>query len=293
MSQVNNIFRVVSEQNFTSILSNHSTKLCVLMLSATTCPPCQKYKGRFIQLSKQYPDCIFIYIDFNNYDPGENKYFQKFPYTPTFVYYFNNTYLAHVEGAKDDTIVNMLTVLLNKINEQKQLKAKELHDNKIQQAQNVQINNTDTYTLERLREIHNESILQKKIDGLNKLSQLNKSGVVLTKHFSIESSYDDILLELRLHTDPIFKQQIAAMFKQTDATIPIGDKEKDNLSSSVEGIKHDATSSDDIKKLSQVNQLKELTAVSKAIQQESFLKVKQLYDLRNKKEQSEKYDNKQ
>lgn len=290
MSQFNNIFRVISEQTFTNILSNYSTKLCVLMLSSATCPPCQKYKGKFIQLAKQYPDSIFIYIDFTNYDPGENKYFQNFPYTPTFVYYFNSTYLAHVEGAKENTIVNMISILLDKINEQKQIKSKETHENQMQHVQNIQLPKTEPSTLEQLRELYDSSILQKKIDGLNKLSQLNKSGVVLTRYFSIESNLDDILLEIRLHTDPIFKQQIASMFKQTDSTVPI--VEKDNTSSPIDTVKNDVSSSDDIKKINQVNQLKELSAVSKAIQQESFMKVKQLYDLRNKKEQSEKYDNK-
>ena len=116
-----NIFQVINEPHLDEILSNHMRDLIVVMLSSRNCEPCKLLKPKFVVLFKQHKDTFFVYIDKNNYVTTQNKYFNEFQYTPTFLFYFGGGRIAIVEGGYEKSLIQTLLILKQKIEEKNKM----------------------------------------------------------------------------------------------------------------------------------------------------------------------------
>ena len=313
-----NIFQVINESHFNEILSNHTQDLVVVMISSKDCAPCRLIKPKFVELSKQHKDIFFVYVDRSNYVPTENKYFTEFEYTPTFVFYFGRNKIAFVEGGHEPSLVKAILVLKQKIEDKRQeIQQQELilENQKLQELANLNLKQQQPPITEEL------ILLNKKMELLNKLRELNNMGARLTKNYNLDSSVDELMFEYQFHTNPQFKQQIMAqLLPQTQQHI------LPNTSASPSPSPHPLSSSlidqtpelpplppmptativtpaitqvaqdykDDLaKKQEQVRQIKELDLLNQQMQAQSLQKLQQLRRIQQMKEQQEKNNEKQ
>ncbi len=333
-----NIFQVINENNLDEILSHHMRDLVVIMLSGKNCSPCKAIKPKFVELSKQYKDIFFVYVDITNYTTVGNKYFSEYEFTPTFLFYFGYSKIAFIEGAHEQSLVKTLLTLKQKIEEkkrilqleilelqkqqqreqqeqqkqQKQQQKKNLEMLELQQQQEQQQqeqqqeqqeiisglpidDNTQVYENQlndnsfqetcpvnnQSNYIQNTDLLEKKIDGLNKLRYLVKNGIKLSKPYDLNSDYEEILFEIRFQTDPSFKQYILEQTEQSVQLVqpiqPVQPVQPNNKSEN----------SELLKKQEQVKQIKELNMLNQTMQMESFKKLQQLQRIKAIKEQQE------
>ena len=120
-----NIFQVVKEDHLDEILTNYMQNLVLIMLSSKICGPCKTIKPKFVDLSKKNKDTVFIYIDRDNYEVTQNRYFTQFKFTPTFIFYFGKNQIAFIEGAHEDALIKTIVLLKQKIDDKK----KEFNEN--------------------------------------------------------------------------------------------------------------------------------------------------------------------
>lgn len=280
----NNIFQVLSEAHLDDILVQNMQNLVVVMLSATNCVPCKSIKPKFIGLSRKHPDVFFVYIDTNDYAVVKNKYFEKFEFTPTFVFFFNNTRIAFIEGGYETQLISVLEEVKQKINKKK----KELEiSQKTNPVPQVNMNNTT-------------DLLQKKIELLGILKDLVNKGVILSKTYSLNSELEDIHFEIRFHTDKKFRDMVlsfrdlgivAAPQAQTvpvqEKKVPINAPIVVNTTPVVE--RNHVEDSD--KKQELVRQIQELNALNQKMQMQNFQKLQQLNKIKQMKEQQESQQN--
>lgn len=112
-----NIYQVVSESDLTEILTTNKNKLVVILLTDVLAfDKTQSYrlKKTFYEVSKQYPNCLFCYVDFRRYNEV-NKTYTKDIQIPRFTYYLNNEVLAYVEGLDMNVFVEQLNVIVSKL----------------------------------------------------------------------------------------------------------------------------------------------------------------------------------
>ncbi len=114
-----NLFQVINESHFDEILENNMQNMIIVMLGSKECGPCKVIKPKFVELSKHHKDVFFIYIDRSNYQLTNNKYFNEFAYTPTFVFYFGGNKIAFVEGAHEQSLLSAINVLKQKIEQKR------------------------------------------------------------------------------------------------------------------------------------------------------------------------------
>ena len=255
-----NIFQVINETHLDEILSQHMRDLVVIMLSSKNCGPCKTIKPRFVELSKQHKDIFFVYVDRTNYDVMENKYFADYLFTPTFLFYFGGNRVAFIEGNHEESLIKIIMILKQKIEEKRQeiLQKEKTIENHIQNLQNVPLNVPQNNTAAEL--------VQKKINGLNKLRELVQQGAKLTKSYNLDSDIDDINFEVRFQTDPQFKQQILNYKQQPQPT---------------------SHNDEAPQKQEQVKQIQELNMLHQKMQMQSLQKLQQLKHIKQMKEQQE------
>lgn len=114
-------------------------------------------------------------------------------------------------------------------------------------------------------------LLQKKITGLNKIRELVQCGAKLTQPYNIESDYEDILFEIRFHTDLEFRRYVL-----DNTTI------SNNL-----GQNNTVISEEDkqmLKKQEQVKQIRELEMLNYQMQTQSLNKLQQLRKIKELKD---------
>src|SRR3990167_7027 len=85
----NNLYRITSESNMDEIMSDNTDKLCIVMFGTKTCPPCRIIKPHFIKLSQEATNCMFLYVNLNDYEDYTYKYTNDIHETPMFIYYYN------------------------------------------------------------------------------------------------------------------------------------------------------------------------------------------------------------
>ncbi len=193
-----NIFQVTEEMHLDNIMNDNMHKLILIMYSSKMCAPCKQYKPKFVELSKTNKDIFFVYIDTSNYKATENKYFKTCNVTPMFLYYFNNTECARIVGVDEQSITSILKQLEQKI----EAKKVQMQLERQQEIEKSKFKNPDT------------ELVEKKIILLNKLIELCNKGAKLTGNYNLDSDYEDILLEYRFQTDPVFKQHILELERQ-------------------------------------------------------------------------------
>ena len=98
MKNKGNLFQVLDEEDLNEILTDQKDTLVVLLFSAKWCGPCRKIKPKFIEISKQYTDCYFIYINVDSYSDKNFNYMNDVSSVPYFLFYHQkNKYLLLLE----------------------------------------------------------------------------------------------------------------------------------------------------------------------------------------------------
>lgn len=301
MSQ--NIFQVINETHLDEILLQHMRDLVIIMLSSKTCPPCKIIKPKFIELSKSHKDVFFVYVDRSNYNGTTNKYFAEYEFTPTFLFYFGNNRVAFIEGSHEESLIKILMILKQKINEKRQeIQQKEkIIENQIQNLQNQPLdiqNNIAIQELNPINEVNNANahteLTQRKINGLNKLRELVQKGIKLTSSYNLDSDIDDINFEIRFQTDPQFKQYILTHKQQSIAqqTNELTQQNGNFTSPAVRTTQSTQSSTAELqpialRKQEQVKQIQELNMLNQKMQMESLQKLQLLKKIKTVKEQQE------
>lgn len=313
-----NIFQVINENDLDEILSNHIRDLVVIMLSSQTCAPCKVIKPKFVGLSQQHKDVFFVYIDRSSYTITGNKYFTEFEYTPTFVFYFGGNKIAFVEGGHEPSLVQAITVLKQKIAEKKkefeqqekllaQQKMNELEAisllNKMQNNNNNQNKiTTPNNTEEENKNVNNKQVteemimLNKKMEILQKLRELNNIGIKLTKNYNLDSSIEEMMFEYQFQSNPQFRQQILQQQASVEQPPPVQQQSPPppvQKQSDEETVENNSQQEELAKKREQVRQIQELDMLNKKMQAQSFQKLQQLRRIQQMKEQQEKNNEKQ
>jgi thiol-disulfide isomerase/thioredoxin len=270
MSQ--NIFQVINELNLDELLNKNCRNLIVIMLGSKNCVPCKTFKPKFIELSKKNSDVFFIYIDRENYSITENKYFAKYEYTPTILYFVGRDQIDDVEGLYEAQIIGKLDCYKLKIQE-KRIEYENIENKKKEELKRMEKISTeivipiisDNDTIKDSTSVLSVDLIEKKIIGLNKLRQISELGGKLTKAYNLDSEYDEILFEIRFQTDTEFRKYILANTQQVVQP----------------------TKSELERKQMQVKQIKELDLLNQQMQMQSFQKLQQLRGIKQFKEEQE------
>lgn len=268
-----NIYRVINESQIDEILEDNKQKLVVLMYSAKTCGPCKLFKPKFVALANQHKDVLFIYIDRLQFTIGANKYFKKYESTPTFLYYFGNQELAYVVGVHETSIVSTIFTIKQKIEERRQemmQREKLLEEQQRHETQKIQLQEKPMNP--------SQELMAKKMDMLNRLRDFQQQGAKLTKNYTLESSYDDMVYEYQFHTDPQFRQQV--LQEQSD--------HQNSFTSSPKMNEQQPQESEIVRKQEQVKTIQELGALHQMMQMQNLNKLQQMRNFQRMKEQQER-----
>ncbi len=279
MASTQNIFQVLKESDIDDILANHMKSLVVIMLSSQDCPPCKIIKPKFISLSKEHSDVFFIYVDRTRYHVGSNKYFVKYVYTPTFVFYFGDKQIAFLEGAQEESLVRTLVVLKDKINAkrhemiERDRQLNEVVVGNVLDTNDGAINADENMVLAPID--NSTELVRKKIAILNQLRELTQNGAILTRGYNLNSEYDDMVLELQLQTNPQFKKFLAS---QQHSIAPTMGHKNDHI----------AEKDDVLERQEKIRKIQELDLLHQKMQQQSLQKIEQLKKIQQLKERHEK-----
>ena len=253
-----NIYRVIDESQIDEILEEHKQILVVMMYSSKNCGPCKAFKPKFVNLAVQHRDVLFVYVDKTQFTITKNKYFKDYNLTPTFIYFFGGNNIAFVEGVHEAAIIKTLMTIKEKIEEKRQdmiKREKLLEAQKENELQEVQINfppeqnNNDTI------------MMHKKVELLGKLRELEQYGVKMSKHYTLDSDYNDMLFEYEYHINHQYKQL----------------NQPDQQNKKQEQVKQE-----------QVKQLQELGMLHQRMQMQNLQKLQSLKKIQQMKEQQEK-----
>jgi len=184
-----NICQVLKESDLDEIMSNYTHELVLIMYSAKTCPPCKVIKPVFISLSKKELNSQFVYIDIDNFVGTEYKYTRNLEATPKFSFYLGGQEIAFVMGADKNALLGTFYNLKQRIENKKR-------DMLIQQTQPV-------VPLQQAQPVAPQPLpavpSPEKIDVLNKLYSLANNGVQLTRPYTINSDFKDMVDEYEFH----------------------------------------------------------------------------------------------
>lgn len=271
-----NIFQVVKEDHLDEILTNYMQNLVLIMLSSKTCTPCRTIKPKFVDLSKKNKDTVFIYIDRDNYELSNNKYFTQFKYTPTFVFYFGKNQIAYIEGAHEEALVKTIALLKQKIEEKKKEfveKERALEEQKLKELQNAQIPSTQSHVIQ-VPPSQPSELLKKKMDLLNQFKLLAENGIPVPK-FNLDSDYEEMVHMFKSITDPLNTQLHQSTVSHTST-----------VSNDSEVLKN--KNMEELKKQEQIRQIQELDKLNQKLQPQTLQKLQHLKKIMQMKEQQEK-----
>ena len=273
-----NIFQVIKEDHLDEILTNYMQNLVLVMLSSKTCGPCKAIKPKFVEQSKTNKDTLFVYIDRDNYEPTQNKYFTEFKYTPTFIFYFGNNQIAFVEGAHEPALVQAINVLKQKIeNKKKEVleKEKTLELQKFKELQSAQISPVIQQQVPQPAPL--SELLVKKIELLNKFKLLAQNGISVPK-FNLDSDYNIMVQEFKNITDPLNTQLQSSQISN----------ESDNSKNQNQNQNQNKNNEELRKKQEQIKQIQELDKLNQKLQPQTLQKLQHLKNILKMKEQQEK-----
>lgn len=236
----NNLFQVIDENDLDEILNEHRDNLVVIMFSSKMCTHCKKIKPKFVDLSTNNKDCLFIYIDLDNFKDTSTKYTQNIQHIPHFVYYLNNTSLSVISGANEEAISKVLVFLKDKIN----VKKKEILEREVSSGSNS----------------NSKTELSKKMEALAQLKQLVHTGVVLRKQYNLNSELQDLYDELEYHLD-------------------INKDINKNIKEETKSHKSSKSSKSAEARKEKIKQLQELMKINQSLQQQQIQNTQQLREL--------------
>lgn len=280
-----NIFQVVKEDHFDEILSNYMQNLVLVMLSSKTCGPCKAIKPKFVDLSKKNKDTVFIYIDRDNYELTNNKYFTQFKYTPTFVFYFGKNQIAFIEGSHEEALLKTIALLKQKIEDKKKEfneREKALEEHKLKELQNAQLISTNKQSNQPSNQP--SDLLVKKMDLLNKFKFLAQNGINVPK-FNLDSDYNLMMHEFNNITDPLSTNSAHTIDEEHD-NAPL---QQSQLTNESDNSKNQIKIDEELrKKQEKIRQIQELDKLNQKLQPQTLQKLQHLKKILQMKEQQEK-----
>ena len=180
-----NIFKVLSAEDLHEIMEDNKYKLVLVMFSNKTCSPCKRIKPKFVNLAKEHPESLFIYVDLKNFKDSQKKYTEHVDSTPHFIFYVHHQYVYSILGANYQQL-QKVTIELEADLKRKQEQARQyyqqqmMQNNKLppiseqpeneqtsqeekiieQSSQDVQNNNEQTPQNDQMTNINNEQTPQ-------------------------------------------------------------------------------------------------------------------------------------
>lgn len=302
-----NIFQVINEDHIEEILDQNRQSLIIVMLSSKNCPPCKEFKPKFISLSKQYRDILFVYIDRTNYRLTQGKYFQEFEFTPTFVFFFNKNKIMDIVGVHEMAFMKSMLEIKQKIDferQQMQEAEKKLEQQKLDDINRMNLNKNDEEQLNKKNLVDSE-LLQKKMVILNKLRELMNNGVKLSKNYNLESDYNEMLMELQYLTQKSHAQQAPLMKNLSSPMVlqnpiqPLPNMQPPPSNQSTQQSQNSQQPQPNSmdqqtqlhKKQEQIRQIHELDMLHQNMQMENYKKLQELKRMKMFKEQQDKNNN--
>lgn len=117
----NNIFQIISEEHMNDIINRYIDTLIVVMYSSSNiCEDCPQIKRQFIELSKNNPNNLFIYVCVENYKDSSGKYTNDFniEHLPTFIFLYNANKIGDVCGSDYSILVDTFNQIKTIIDEE-------------------------------------------------------------------------------------------------------------------------------------------------------------------------------
>lgn len=194
----NNLFRIISESNFKTLLKNNYDNLTVALFIDNTINI--GYIKSQSSLAKKYPLLKFIIINRDKFTPSTSAIFNNIDKLPSFVIYYRRQ-CVRIVTEKFITLPNIVDGLLNEIELVKaKLNKKEPNKNSMLDDE-IKILSDENKDNKVERVIYSEEH-KRKLVLLKKLHDLKKQGYTILSEYTIESNYDDMLWEYYLHTKP-------------------------------------------------------------------------------------------
>ena len=297
----NNLYQVINEQHLNEIFQDNPRKLIILMFSSKTCGPCKLIKPKFVELSKNHPDCFFIYIDVNNFNDITQKYTHNVSHTPHFNFYFDDTVISTIVGAHEQSLIEVLTTVKGKIDikrhvaEQREQdlakhKKSELINNNIHDSANNtnsnninNINNDVNTNTNQIIITDTEDEMIKKLELLKKLKELYISGVKLSTTYSINSPLDDLTKELnKINQHQNLQISQTSLTPQTPHSPP-SPRQQNNIKNQEVLIKKQEKTKEE-----KLKEIEELSKIHQNVQQQQIYKIEQLRHAQKLKQEQEK-----
>ena len=268
-----NIFQVQKENDLDEILSKNSDKLTVVMFSSATCGPCVNFKPIFLSVSRENPDCFFIYLDVSKFQQTEYKYLKNLKGTPKFSYYYNKYNMADVLGSDKKVFMETMFFLKNKIRERNYEIQKETINK--QQEQLVQQQQQTTQNQDP------QKIFNDKLEMLQKLHALTQQGIVLSQNYGIESDLHEMIQDYVKQTTPKPVSEPTSEISLTNAK-PVVELSASTPISNEQLLQQ--------KKQEQLKKIQELYQANKVLQMQQAMKLQKLQMIQKRKEQIERQE---
>jgi len=324
----NNLFQLLNENDVDEIMEDNQQTLIVAMFSSTTSTPCKQIKPIFVDLSKRYNDCIFLYIDINNFKNTNYKFTKNIEATPKFVFYIGSDQIAFITGAHEKQLVDNFTTLKLRIDaKRKEFQEKEIMLLEKQKQQEIQ-QQLQQQQQQQQQQQHqqpqqpqqpsppqlNIDLMNKKIELLQKLFDLMQKGVKLSKQYNLESNYDEMITEYEYHMQQLYPpnnnspSQVNSTVTPSSSVNPQVNQQMNqqvnqqvnpqvnqpvnqpvNQQVNQQVNQKQATEQEQIlKKQEQLRQVQELNKMNQSMQMQQLMRIQQLKYLQKMKEQQEK-----
>jgi len=276
-----NLYQILNEKQLINMFNSNSQKLIMIMFSSTTCNPCKTIKPVFVNLSKEHPDCLFVYIDIINYKSEKGEYTSDIKDVPSFRYYLNYSLLAKVDGAYESSIIEVLVTLKKKIHARRA----ELEKN----ATSFKCTEEHLQKLEILNAIYNIAF---------------KLDLPLNEPYNLDSNMQDLIETYKLFTNVVKQKQAAQMstpiqppepIQQTPVqpvSVPVPSPVQTPIQPPVSEPVPQKHEHDDekLRKTEKMKQINDLNKFKHMMEVQQLNKLQQLKALQKMKEQQEQSD---
>ena len=297
-----NIFQVTSEKHLDEILNDNYDKLSIIMFSSNN-KSCKEFIPTFYSISRDNPDCFFVYLDINNFEEDKlhSKYTKNIQHTPKFLYFYNRHNMANVNVPDRDTFIETMMFLKDKINSYKsELKVvnkvhnpeavvytKEAPVNKpyqqiipdhlqpaskmISPLQQEMLQTSPIAPIEVPTSRAGGDDIQEKVNLLKVLYELKQQGAVLSQNFGLESDLNMMRYEYARIINNIPLDTLSQSSSRSDhRTMPMETDEEREL-----------------KKQEKIKKIKELSKITNMLQCQQINKLQKLLYIQKKKEEEE------
>jgi hypothetical protein len=261
-----NLYQVKKEKDIDKILDDYMQTLVITMYVTSTCDISRKFKSKFIEISKLFPQYYFVYININEFETSTQKYTKSIKETPLIVIYMGKQPLTHTIGPEYEYLIN----IIKSIGQQLENKAKELEEEKkiTQQLQLAYV--------------------------LGKLDCLKDLGIELSKEFNMQDDINVMIKEYKSIKDnytgmtdiPKSISNNSSDHQNIQDSIPIEDNiinVTDNNSNNNNSI----TANNEAKKMEKIKEAENITLLKQNIEMRQLAQLQQLKRIYKLKQEAE------